>query len=1260
MKAVQPTAESPVISVKPGVGRRIVKWTLLGVGFLIVLLALLLAGLYYGLRSPAFYERALPYAKPFLEPLGIEIKQLGSLSLDVFGSLELHDLTAHYKNATVGDVEAKVGTLVVRYDFDGLLNQQLTVKEFELKDVSLKGTLTPAPAQPPAAKPQQDWVALDKVLSSPPMATRIESLKIENIAIDLRVEDGKKWQQLNGQLRSLSTQLAWTPELLEGKVALRLSQDKDVMRLAFGNETERTDVSLTPKLDFDADWRAAKVSERWRMDRLVVDQHVAITDPAIQQTRAGKISKIGDLKAFGVDVHIDAKTVANASTEPGLASIFPLAVNAQLKSATRGLVVDGFKQDQILVSGRLDHQLDASLQGELHPFPSPPPQIRFDLQQTLNIPDLDARLPGQHAKLKNLELIIQAKGDGPLDAKLSKPVTVNLKIKGGAGQLKYEKAPAKSRESALLASLSPVFSLTAQGELKSLADVPRGLSLRFSPELQIKNIDVTQGAGKDAQRIRIARQDLAAKGTFDGTQVDLDGTSDTVDALLPQLKKAISVNNVFAVKTDVAATHASVKLQTRLDGKPLLRADLVIDNLAKHLDIRHDFELEATTHLLAVHAAAEALKKTGGVRVTLHGQSRIDHGAKDIRVADMAKIATFPLQTKGELQLTQLSKPTDRGGVILGAPMTLAYDVTKIKDYEAHLKLDLPAVQAPPLRAPVALALSDHARFSWPLAVTETDGTLGIDGAQAISFRLRLDDKPNNAHINADLKMVSDPVWQRFLADLKVLDDFGKLGLDVNVDAQLNHPSASVLDFQPKAHLEKSRARVKLALGVRPYADKPGKALHMSGPLKLTQTIDWSADSVLGEGEFQIAALEVPNKAKVNGLSGNWRVSADSGFKPTAAHVEFTLDRSQIELTAALTGDKPLKVGDLVTPLSLQAAATMIDQQVDLWQSSLNVGGDLIALVARGATSFDGKNAQLETTVALRPRNNLLGSPAISGAGKLELPLRVTLFKGEQITLEGEARFDDFSFSLNDMQLQRLNGNMKLEEELLWRDKILRFRYLLAADPFQRVDFSRIEPYLGKDQSVTFAKVSAGALSAGPGLANMAFKQNLLRLQRFDLDLFDGHATGQFYLDARPGAWKIGVVSRLTQVDPRYLIADKKAASARVRAPISARTALEFDVSRRLLEGRVDVTEINRDQLLQLLDIVDPNHIDEQLATVRSALRFAYPKEVAIEMRDGLMDLKVTLSALLNPIRVRGLPLSPLVQAFAGDALRAVEKLPLK
>ncbi len=1262
MSTVQSTPGFQGAPVKASVGRRIIKWGLIGIVLLIVLVVALVVGAYYSLRSPAFYERALPYAKPFLDPLGIEIKKLGSLSFDVFGSLELHDLDAHYKNTKVGDIDVNIGTLVVRYDFDGLFHQQLNIHALELKDVLIKGTLKPETTQtpPPTSKPVQDWVALDKILSSPPMATHIESLKIENLAVDLRVESGKTWQHVNAQLRSVSTRLAWTSELLEGKAALRLSKDKDIIRFAFGNENERTDASLTPTLDFDADWRAAKTNNRWRVDKLIIDQHAAISNPDIKQTHSGKIAPIGALKVFGIDLHVDAKTVENPSLEPGLASIFPLAIRAKLTSATQGLVVDGFKQEQMLVSGRLDHQLSASLQGELHPFPSPPPQIRFDLSQSLNIPDMDVRLPGQHAKLKNFELTIQAKGDAPLDTKLSKPISLSAKIKGGADQVKIEKSTRKPNDASLLASLSPTFSLTADGELKSLADAPKGLNLRFSPDLHVKNISVTQGTGKAAQNIRVARQDMAAKGAFDGAQIQLDGSLDTINAVLSQLKKPVTLNNKFSISTNLAATHVGVKLQTRLDDKPLLNADLAIDNLAKHLDVRHDIELEASTHLRAIHAAADALKKTGGVHVTLHGKSRLDHAANDIRLADMSKLATWPMQSQGELRIAQRTRPTDAEGIVLSAPLTLTYDIAKTEDYNTHLKLDVPAVQTPPLRVPVALTLSQNTRFSWPLTVTETDGSLGIDGVEALAFRLRLDDKPNNAHIHAALKMTSDPIWQRYLADLKVLNSVGKLGLDVNLDAQLNHPNMSVLDFQPKAHLEKSRAHVKLALGVQPYADNPGSELHLSGPLKLTQTLDWAADSAIGEGEFEIAALKIPNKANIAGLSGRWKMKADSGFKPKSAHIDFTLDRSQIELVAALTGDKPLRVGDLLTPLTLQATAAMDEQQAELRPSSLSVGGELIGLVAKGAASFDRKNAQLETTLTLRPRNNLLGSPDISGSGKLELPLSVTLFKGEQITLEGEARFDDFSFRFNDKQLQHLNGRMKVEEELLWRDKTLRFRYLSAADPFQRVDFSRIEPYLGKQQSVTFSKVSSGAISAGPGLASMAFKQNLLQLQHFDVELFDGHATGQFYLDARPGAWRIGVVSRLTQVDPRYLLSDKNAASAKVRAPISARTALEFDVNRRLLEGRVDVTEINRDQLLQLLDIVDPNHTDEQLASVRSALRFAYPKEVALDMRDGLMDLKVTLSALPNPIRVRGLPLSPLVQAFIGDALRSVEKLPLK
>jgi hypothetical protein len=260
----------------------------------------------------------------------------------------------------------------------------------------------------------------------------------------------------------------------------------------------------------------------------------------------------------------------------------------------------------------------------------------------------------------------------------------------------------------------------------------------------------------------------------------------------------------------------------------------------------------------------------------------------------------------------------------------------------------------------------------------------------------------------------------------------------------------------------------------------------------------------------------------------------------------------------------------------------------------------------------------------------------------------------------GEMQFNDLDAAVDDFQIKGLDGRLKLNEELLLtRKQRVKFRYLMQADPFQRVDFSRLQPYLD-NPSLRIQKISIGDNSFGPALANISLNQNLLRLPRIDMDLLGGHLSGQFYFDASPGAWKIALLGRLSQLDPRQLLPDYAPTKNSELAPMNARVAMDFDLNQRLLEGRIDVTKISREQLLQLMDVIDPEHQDEQLAQVRTALRLAYPKSVSLDMKQGLMDMTVDISTLPKPIKVYGLPLTPLIQHFAGDTLDELGDLPLE
>ena len=138
------------------------------------------------------------------------------------------------------------------------------------------------------------------------------------------------------------------------------------------------------------------------------------------------------------------------------------------------------------------------------------------------------------------------------------------------------------------------------------------------------------------------------------------------------------------------------------------------------------------------------------------------------------------------------------------------------------------------------------------------------------------------------------------------------------------------------------------------------------------------------------------------------------------------------------------------------------------------------------------------------------------------------------------------------------------------------------------------------------------------------------------------------------------MLSRISQVDLRELLPENSPLKHSAYTPISARTAVEFDINQRLMQGQIDITQISRDQLLQLLEVIDPDNKDEQLAKIRTALRLAYPKSVRVEMRQGLMNLEVSISIYPKPLRAHGLPLTPLIQHFGGTVLEAIERVPLQ
>ena len=280
----------------------------------------------------------------------------------------------------------------------------------------------------------------------------------------------------------------------------------------------------------------------------------------------------------------------------------------------------------------------------------------------------------------------------------------------------------------------------------------------------------------------------------------------------------------------------------------------------------------------------------------------------------------------------------------------------------------------------------------------------------------------------------------------------------------------------------------------------------------------------------------------------------------------------------------------------------------------------------------------------------------LKGSGSFELPFNITLYDKKVLALQSEPHFNNLSFTYGDIQVVGMDGKINLAEELSIDDKgRIGFLYLNTQNPFTRVDFENIDPYLGQRINLNINKIRYKHIIAGPIIENFELRQNLILLNDVKANLLNGSALGRVFVDLHPERLQLGFLGRFSNINPELL---KEPARRRTSVDVlSGRAAANFDIRKRLATGRVDVTSIGRNQLLSMIDVLDPDYKDTQMMTARRALQVSYPNLVAIAMEQGLMDLRIGLGgAVSSDITIRSIPLSAFINANAGEQLLDIEK----
>ena len=259
--------------------------------------------------------------------------------------------------------------------------------------------------------------------------------------------------------------------------------------------------------------------------------------------------------------------------------------------------------------------------------------------------------------------------------------------------------------------------------------------------------------------------------------------------------------------------------------------------------------------------------------------------------------------------------------------------------------------------------------------------------------------------------------------------------------------------------------------------------------------------------------------------------------------------------------------------------------------------------------------------------------------GRVTAPFRVDSGDGTLFRLQGRVNLEGVDVTLpeRDLSFEGARASISVEEAIEWTPEtgIVVVPHT-DRNAFSRVRFQDIQPFLSKDNHVRVERLRWNAREAGPLVGSLRVERNVFSLDKLELEKGEARISGQLVLDYMPGAERLAFRGKVTGLRP-----------GGSKQPIDANAAIVFDPSRLELDGRMQIVQISRKHLLDLLDLVDPYREEAALATLRRRLGYGYPKRVSIALSQGLMSMQVELGGLVGSMlkvgEIRGVPMGPFV-----------------
>jgi translocation and assembly module TamB len=217
--------------------------------------------------------------------------------------------------------------------------------------------------------------------------------------------------------------------------------------------------------------------------------------------------------------------------------------------------------------------------------------------------------------------------------------------------------------------------------------------------------------------------------------------------------------------------------------------------------------------------------------------------------------------------------------------------------------------------------------------------------------------------------------------------------------------------------------------------------------------------------------------------------------------------------------------------------------------------------------------------------------------------------------------------------LEGLDARVPLEEAIEWTPETgLSVVPHTERDPFARVRFQDVQPFVQDDSRVEIARARWGEIELGRMTASVRVDRNVFSIRGMRVEREGALVTGQLVVDYLPGEERIHFRGNVTGLRPRS-----------TDEPLDANAAIVFDPRQLELDGRVQIVRIGGRHMLELLEMIDPYRENGPLNRLRGALEWAPPQRASLAMSRGLMSMDIRLGGVLGSLlqfgAIRGIAL---------------------